>query len=323
MMRAVKCLVPGGIETLSLMSIPIPVPATGEVLIKVHATALNRADLLQRRGLYPPPPGYTDVLGLECAGELITPTASLPQGSRVMGFLRGGGYAEYVSVHQGQILPIPASLSFTEAASICEAWLTAYKCLCYLGRAKAGERVLIHAGASGVGSALIPLAKWKGLTVFCTCGTAAKADFCRSLGADRVINYKTEDFGSIVEQAGGVDLIMDSVGAKHFEQNLKSIAKEGRWVVYGFLSGSKVKEVDLAKVFAKLVSLQFTSFRSRSDEFRNDVISEFIREGILEEFDKGRFRPQVYREITLEEVGVGHQIMENNENLGKIVVRVL
>ena len=322
MMKAVKCLTPGGIESLSLISTPIPSPKADEVLIKVHATALNRADILQRKGFYNPPIGTTDILGLECAGEIVGGNSQWSLGSKVMGFLRGGGYAQYVTVHKDHVLPIPSNISYVQAAGIPEAWLTAYKCLLYLGKGKPSEKVLIHAGASGIGTALIPLAKWQGLTVAATCGTAEKEKICKSLGADMVWNYKNGSFVNCVKEMGGADLIMDCVGSSYFDNNLECINKEGRWVIYGFLGGSKLKEIDLNKLFAKLATVILTSFRSRSDEFRTWVIKDFIEKGVLDQFQSGHFSPLIYKVISWKDVGLGHQIMEKNENFGKIVMTV-
>lgn len=322
-MRAIKCIGAGGVEVMKLTQVPIPTPGPNEVLIKVHATALNRADLLQRRGLYPPPTGFTDILGLECSGEISGGHNQWPIGTRVMGFLRGGGYAEYVTVHKDQVLPIPSKLSYTQAAGLCEVFLTAYKCLFYLGKGQSQENVLVHAGASGVGLALIQLAKWKNLKVFTTCGSSDKEKICKDIGADFVWNYKSGSFLPAIKSFGGADLIMDSVGANYFPDNISCLNKNSRWVIYGFLSGSKVKDIDLAKIFAKLCTLHFTSFRARSDEFRNDVIRKFIADGVLEEFENGRLKSIVYKELGVEDVQSGHLMMEKNENIGKIVVRII
>ena len=323
MMRAIKCLKPGGVDALSFVTVPIPVPLPHEILIKVHATALNRADTLQRRGLYNPPAGTTDILGLECSGEVCSDSAQWPRGSKVMGFLRGGGYAEYVAVHKDHVLPMPSALSFIQAAAVAEVWLTAFKCLVHLGKARPHETVLVHAGASGVGTALIALAKWQGLKVIATCGSPEKELVCKELGADLVWNYKNGSFLQTVKEAGGVDLIMDSVGKNYFHDNIESLNKEGRWVVYGFLSGSHVKDFDMMKIFAKLATLHFTSFRSRSDEFRTALIQEFISYKILDQFQSGRFSPKIYKELNFDQVRQGHEIMDRNENSGKIVMRVI
>ena len=318
-MRAVKVLMPGGSDMLKIVQVPIPVPRAEEVLIKVHSTAINRADILQRKGLYPPPIGTTDVLGLECSGVVAKGNGWWAEGTPVMGFLRGGGYAEYATVHKGHVLPMPSRMSFVEAAAVAEVWLTAYKCLKYIGKAQAGETVLVHAGASGVGSALIQLGKYYGLKVLSTCGSDAKVKYCQDLGADFVWNYKN---GSFVEGFDGrsADLILDCVGKDYFEDNVKIIKKEGRWVVYGFLSGSKI-QTDLGQIFGKLVQLNFTSFRSRTDEYREKVVKEFVQENLLEKFGH-TFKSCVFKTIRLEDISEGHDLMQNNENSGKIVVKV-
>lgn len=319
-MRAVKVLQPGASDMLKIVQMPIPVPKPEEVLIKVHSTAINRADILQRKGLYPPPPGTTDVLGLECSGVIAKGNGWWAEGTPVMGFLRGGGYAEYATVHKGQVLPMPNQMSFIDAAAIAEVWLTAYKCLKYIGKAQPGETVLIHAGASGVGSALIQLAKFYNLQVLTTCGSEAKVKYCQDLGADFAWNYKN---GPFIEGFNGksADLIMDCVGKDYFEDNVKIIKKEGRWVVYGFLSGSKI-QTDLGLIFGKLVQLSFTSFRSRGDEFREKVVKEFLQEKLLEKFEDGRFKSCVFKTVSLEDIKEGHDIVQNNENSGKVVVKV-
>ena len=324
MMKIVKVLAFGGIEQLSIAQAPLPKPTQDEVMIKVSATDINRADILQRKGLYPPPKGTTDILGLECAGVICQGNQRWKEGTRVLGFLRGGGYAEYAVVNSGQVLPVPEGLDLVQAAAVAEVWLTAYKCLKHISRCAKGETVLVHAGASGVGSALIQLGKYYGLQVFATCGSDEKVEYCKKLGADLAINYKTSNWAEEVKLNGGADLIMDSVGRGYWDDNVSVLRQQGRWVIYGFLSGSKL-ETDLMRVFAKQASVYFTSFRGRSDEYRNSVVAEFVNEGLMNRFvgdGDNKFDACVYKVIDIEDVALGHKIIESNENLGKIVMRV-
>ncbi|CAG9330404.1 unnamed protein product [Blepharisma stoltei] len=323
MMRAVTTAGFGDIDVLQVSEIPRPIPGENEVLVKIHASALNRADTLQRKGLYPPPPGASNIIGLECTGEVAESVGSWASGKRVMSILSGGGYAEYATIPSDHLIPIPDNLSYEEAAAIPEGWITAYQILFYIAKGKPQEKVLIHAGASGVGTALIQLAKLKGLLVAVTCGSQEKMDFCRNLGADLAINYKTESFKEKIRDFGGVDIVLDCIGANYFEDNLDAINLDGRWIIYGTMGGHQVNQVSLRGLMAKRVSLITTTLRSRSKEYKADLIKEFINDGILDAFQNGILKPILYRTFSMEEVALAHELMEKNENSGKIVLKII
>lgn len=323
-MRAVVVKEFGGPEQLSITDLPNPQPGPGEVLIAVRATALNRADLLQRRGLYPPPPGATCVLGLECAGvvEALGPGVTTRKlGERVMALLPGGGYAEQVTVSERLAVPIPEGMSFTDAAAIPEAFLTAQEALFTLGDLRPGQRVLIHAAAGGVGSAAVQLARRAGARVAATTGSEAKCELARELGAELAINYREAAFGSACREAfGGVDLVLDFVGGSYWEEHAKLLAEGGRLVVIGVLGGAKAT-VNLGQLLARRLQILGLVMRSRSLEDKTAITERFVAKS-LPGFVSGELEPVLDRVFTLEEVRLAHERMEQNLNLGKIVLEV-
>ncbi|HEY8393937.1 MAG TPA: NAD(P)H-quinone oxidoreductase [Thermaerobacter sp.] len=326
-MRAVLVRQPGGPEQLYLGEYPTPEPHEGELLVRVRATALNRADILQRRGLYPPPPGASPILGLEMAGVVERTGPGCPgwqPGDRVFALLPGGGYAEYVTVPAGMAMRIPAKLTFEEAAAIPEAFFTAYQTLFWIGRLQAGERVLVHAGASGVGTAAIQLARDAGAEVLVTAGSEAKLEACRSLGASHAFNYKDGPFAPrVLEATGGrgVDLVLDFVGAPYWEQNLECLATDGRLVLIATMGGGVLERCDLRRLLAKRLQVTGTTLRSRSPEYKARLTQEFATR-ILPRFAEGRLRPIIDRVFPWEQVADAHRYMEANRNIGKIVLRV-
>eukprot|EP00358_Blepharisma_japonicum_P006894 CAMPEP_0202942162 /NCGR_PEP_ID=MMETSP1395-20130829/2328_1 /ASSEMBLY_ACC=CAM_ASM_000871 /TAXON_ID=5961 /ORGANISM="Blepharisma japonicum, Strain Stock R1072" /LENGTH=233 /DNA_ID=CAMNT_0049638101 /DNA_START=243 /DNA_END=940 /DNA_ORIENTATION=+ len=233
-----------------------------------------------------------------------------------MAILPGGGYAEYAAVQSDHLMPIPDNLSYEEAAAIPEGWVTAYQLLFYIARGKAQEKVLVHAGASGVGTALIQLAKLKGLKVAITCGSQEKMEFCKNLGADLAINYKTESFKQKVKEFGGADIVLDCIGANYFEDNLDAIRLDGRWVIYGTMGGHQVNQVSLRGMMGKRISLISTTLRNRSDEYKADLVRSFIDDGILDAFRNSVLKPIIYRTFPIEKIAEAHEIMEKNENSG-------
>jgi tumor protein p53-inducible protein 3 len=325
--KAVRVLEPGGPEKLKLLDVDPPEPGAGEVAIDVHAAGINRADLLQRRGLYPPPPGVTDILGMECAGEVsaLGPgcVGALGLGARVMALLGGGGYAERVVVPEAMAMKIPDQLSFEAAAAIPEAFLTAREALVVVGRVQARESVLIHAAAGGVGSAAVQLGHALGARVFATAGGSAKCEFVQSLGADFAIDYKSEDFAAVIarETAGhGVDVILDFVGAAYAEKHAAILAMRGRHVLIGTLSGAQVS-LNLGRLLSKRQTLVGFNMRGRSAQEKIELTRAFVRT-TLPLFDDGRLKPLLDSVFSLAEVAKAHERMEANENLGKIVLRV-
>jgi putative PIG3 family NAD(P)H quinone oxidoreductase len=325
-MKAVVFTRPGGPEVLELGDVEPPVPGPSEVLIEVGAAAVNRPDLLQRRGLYPPPPGASDILGLECAGVVtaVGPgTSSVTVGDRVMALLAGGGYAEQVSVPERQTLPIPKGLDVTQAAAIPETFLTAFEALFSFGKLGPAESVLIHAAAGGVGSAAVQLAKASGARVFATTSGGEKAKLAESLGADRVVDYRNEDFASVVLEAtsgAGVDVIVDLVGAAYAEAHARCLATGGRHVVVGLLGGAKAS-LDLGRLLMKRQTITGFAMRPRPLADKAAIVEGFRRR-FLPLFETGRLRPVIDRVYPLSEVRLAHERMEANQNLGKIVLSV-
>lgn len=325
-MKAVVVRQPGDPSQLELTELPDPVAAPGEVLVAVAASALNRADLLQRRGLYPPPPGASPLLGLECAGTVIAHGRGVSEpalGSRVMALLPGGGYAELATVPAGMAIPIPERLSFAEAAAIPEAFLTAQEALLTRGRLAAGEIALIHAGASGVGSAAVQLALQHGATVIATCGSPEKAAAVRALGVSHVVDYRSEDFVARVaevSQGRGADVIVDFVGGAYWEKHARCLAAGGRCVVVGLLGGASAK-VDLARLLSQRHELLGLVMRTRSLSDKLAITRRFVREALPLVAD-GRLRPVIDSVLPLAEVRRAHERMEQNANIGKIVLQV-
>lgn len=325
-MQALLVEEPGGPEQLQLGTAPKPTPGPEEVLVRVHATALNRADTLQRRGKYPPPEGASSILGLEMAGVVEATgkrVAHLNAGDRVFGLLPGGGYAGYAVIHREMAMAVPPGLSLEEAAAIPEVFLTAFQALHWLGALEGGEHALIHAGGSGVGTAAIQLARLAGARVAIT-ASAPKHEVCRTLGAKTTIDYKTEDFAARVEDVtggDGVDLIIDFIGAPYFEKNIQSLAVDGRLVLLATLGGSRLESVDLRSFFQKRIQLFVSTLRSRSLEYKIRLTQDFAAYA-LPAFVDGDLCPVIDRVYDWTEAVAAHRCMEANENTGKLVLRV-
>jgi tumor protein p53-inducible protein 3 len=325
--KAVIVTEPGGPEKLQLVELPEPEPEQGEVAIQIHASALNRADLLQRRGSYPPPAGTTNILGLECAGVVSAlgpgSSESVRVGDRVMVLLAGGGYAERVVVPEALLMRIPEALSFEQAAAVPEAFLTAREALFAAGKLLPGESVLVHAAAGGVGSAAVQLAHEHGARVFATAGGPAKCEWVRGLGVDSVIDYKSQDFAAVIEeqtQGRGVDVILDFIGAAYAEQHARCLALRGRQVLIGVMGGA-LASVNFGRLLQKRQSLLGVVMRSRSTQEKIELTRAFART-CLPLFADGRLKPIVDSVFSLTDVARAHQRMEANENLGKIVLKV-
>lgn len=325
-MKAVIVSTPGGPAGLQLAEVPEPELVPGSIRIAVRAAALNRADLLQRRGLYPPPPGASHILGLECAGvveAVASDVRSIQPGARVMALLSGGGYAERAVVAAGNAMPIPEPLTFTQAAAIPEAFLTAYEALFSLGQLRAGERVLIHAAASGVGSAALQLARDAGAISIATAGSAEKLAFARRLGAAHALDYHAGDLGAAVLAASdghGIDVALDFIGASYADCHLRSLAARGRWVLIGLLGGSEIK-LDLRTFMQKRLQLLGLIMRTRTDEEKSAIVQRFSQR-FLPDFAPGKLEPIIDRVYPLSEVRAAHERMESNQNLGKIVLEL-
>jgi tumor protein p53-inducible protein 3 len=292
-----------------------------ELRIAVRATAVNRADLLQAAGHYPPPPGASDVLGLECAGvvaEAGSEVRGWNVGDRVMALLPGGGYAEEVTVHHGSAMHVPDALSDEEAAAIPEVFLTAFLNLFLLARVREGETALIHGGGSGVGTAATTLCKLAGVRVIVTAGSDEKCARCLEHGADAAINYKTEDFA---EKARGVNVILDHVGARYLPRDLDALATDGRIVIIGSMGGVREASLDVVKLLGKRAQITGSTLRSRSNEEKAAIVSAFL-ERFGADLDAGRIRPVIYKVMPLERWEEAHELMASSDHFGKIVLSV-
>ncbi|MFC1464835.1 MAG: NAD(P)H-quinone oxidoreductase [Candidatus Brachytrichaceae bacterium NZ_4S206] len=320
-MKAILFDAPGGPEVLRYGDVPDPRPAEGELLVRVRATAVNRADTLQRRGNYAPPPGASPILGLELAGEVVQPAGPWRAGDRVMAVVTGGGYAELATVPAGMAMRIPDQFSFEQAAAIPEVFLTAYLNLFTLGKLSAGETALIHAGASGVGTAAIQLARAAGAQVIATAGAPEKVAFCRDLGAALAINYKQEDFAERVlafTEGRGADVVLDFVGAPYWNANLRAMAMNGRLMLIGMLGGSR-GELDLGPIMAKRITVTGTTLRRTPLPEKIALTQAFVAFA-MPRFERGELRPIVDSVYPLRDAAEAHRRMEANRNIGKIVL---
>lgn len=310
-------------ETHALEIGEAPRPALGprDLRIDVRATAVNRADLLQRAGRYPPPPGASEILGLECAGivtEVGAEVRGWTIGDRAMALLAGGGYAEDVVVDAGSAMHVPDALSDDEAAAIPEVFLTAFLNLFLLARLREGETALIHGGGSGVGTAATTLAKLAGARVLVTAGSREKCERCLAHGADVAIDYREEDF---VEKARGANVILDHIGARYLPRDLEALAMDGRIVVIGSMGGERTAEIDVVKLLGKRAQIIGSTLRSRSAAEKAAIVSAFI-ERFGADLSAGRIHPVIHTVMPLERADEAHDLMEASEHFGKIVLRV-
>ncbi len=326
-MKAIVITKSGDPDVLQLRDVEEPKPSQDEILVKVQATALNRADLLQRRGHYPPPPGTReDIPGLEFAGTIAgvgEKVTSFNPGNRVMGLLPGEGYAEKIVTHERMAIPIPANLNFDQAAAIPEAFLTAYDALFSQLELKSDERLLVHAVGSGVGIAALQLAKNAGAIVFGTAGSEDKLAKARDLGLNFGINYKRQDFREkvLAKTSGlGVNTILDTVGSPYWEKNLACLATNGRMIIIGLMGGAKV-EANLGILLKKRLRIMGSVLRARLLEEKIALTKTFV-ETTLPLFESGKLQPIIDRTFLLEEAAEAHAYMEKNKNFGKIVLRI-
>ena len=325
-MRAVTVPSPGGPDALVLDDVDDPVPAAGEVLVDVTATAVNRADVLQRKGFYDPPPGAARYPGLECSGriaELGDGVTGWSVGDEVCALLSGGGYAERVAVPAGQLLPVPAGLSLLEAAALPEAACTVWSNVFDVAALKPGEVLLVHGGTSGIGTMALQLARRHGARVLCTVGTPDKAARAVELGAERAVLYRDEDFVDVVRSATegrGADVVLDNMGAAYLERNVKVLATGGRLVVIGMQGGVKA-ELDLGRLLSKRASVHATALRARPVEEKAAIV-EAVRREVWPPVEAGEVLPVVDRVLPLAEVAEAHRVMEASEHVGKIVLQV-
>jgi NADPH2:quinone reductase len=325
-MTVIAVRAPGGPEVLVPEQRGVPQPGEGEVLIKVAAAGVNRPDVAQRQGNYPPPKGATDIPGLEIAGEVVAlgPGATRWKlGDKVMALVVGGGYAEYCPAHASHCLPIPGGLSMIEAAAIPETFFTVWHNTFERGRLKAGETLLVHGGSSGIGTAAIQLAKAFGAKVITTAGSPAKCDACRKLGADVAVNYKSEDFVAATKDATagkGADVVLDMVGGDYIERNYEAAAVEGRIVQIAFLGSSKAK-VDFRRLMLKRLTHTGSTLRARSVADKG-AIARAVEEHVLPLVASGRVRPVIDSTFPLAQAAAAHARMETSQHIGKIVLTV-
>jgi putative PIG3 family NAD(P)H quinone oxidoreductase len=324
-MRAVVITEPGEPEVLQWLEVPDPVPGPGEVVIDVAASGVNRADLMQRMGFYPPPPGAPPYPGLECSGRVRAvgdQVTSWRPGDEVCALLSGGGYAEQVAVPEGQLLPVPGTVEVTTAAAFPETACTVYANVFELAGLAAGEMLLVHGGSSGIGTMAIQLAKAFGARVACTAGSPEKLARCRALGADVAINYRTEDFVEAVMRATsgtGADVILDIMGASYLSRNLAALAVNGRLVVIGRQGGSQA-ELDLGVLQAKRASLYATTLRARPVHEKAAVVTA-VREHVWPLIEAGKVAAVIDRELPMSQAAAAHRAMGASEHVGKILLR--
>ena len=315
----------GDPEVLKLHSMPVPEPGPGEVLIKVAAAGVNRPDVMQRKGLYPPPPGATDVPGLEVSGTVVSVGQNVskpPINSEVCALVTCGGYAEYCLAAASICLPVPEKISLVNAAGIPETFFTVWTNVFKRGQLKAGESLLVHGGSSGIGTTAIQLGKAFGATVYTTAGTSDKCEFCNNLGADAAINYREQDFSEEIKrltEGKGVNVILDMVGGPYFPKNIRLLADEGRLVQIALMQGSKA-EVDFRSLLLKRVTLTGSTLRPRSVEEKTKI-AQALQKNVWPLLESGAIRPIIHETFPLKQASEAHCLMESSAHIGKILLK--
>ena len=326
-MKCVEIREFGAASGLSVTRIPVPQAGPDEVLIKVYAAGVNRPDVAQRQGVYPPPPGASDIPGLEVAGEIVVvgdEIDSFKVGDRVCALVTGGGYAEYAAAPAQQCLPIPDRLSYIEAAALPEVFFTVWSNVFDRAELQAGESFLVHGGSSGIGSAAIQLAKLFGATVYTTVGTDEKAKYCLALGADLAINYRDQDFVEILNSATsgkGVDVILDMVGGDYVQRNIDLAAADGRIVSIAFLLGAQV-HLNLSSVMMKRLTISGSTLRARNPAFKGALAKTLLTK-VWPALASGKISSNVFQVFPLDEAASAHMLMENSDHMGKLVLEVI
>jgi putative PIG3 family NAD(P)H quinone oxidoreductase len=311
-------------EELMIGEIEKPFPSSKQILVKVKAAGINRADIMQRQGKYPPPKGASTILGLEISGIVVKTGSEVTKwkkGDKVFGLLPGGGYAEYAAINEDMAMPIPNNLTMTEAAAIPEVFLTAYQAIIYYGKIKSGDTLLIHAGASGVGTAAIQIAKELNAKIIIT-ASKAKHNACINLGAEKTIDYKTEDFFTEVlnfTNDQGVDVIIDFIGAPYLQRNLNLLKSDGRLIMLSSLGGRIVNELDISRIVGKRLSIIGSALRSRDLFYQTKLVNEFSSFA-MEKFATGKFKPVIDKVFNFRNASEAHKFMEENKNIGKIIL---
>ncbi|MDR3537372.1 MAG: NAD(P)H-quinone oxidoreductase [Acetobacteraceae bacterium] len=315
----------GGPEVLKPATGPLPQPKPDEVLIRVQAAGVNRPDVAQRQGSYPPPPGASPILGLEVAGEVVqvgSSVTTLKVGESVCALANGGGYAEYCAVPATQCLPFPVGYDALRAAALPETSFTVWANLFQAGQLAAGQKALIHGGSGGIGVTAIQLAHAFGATVYATAGSDEKCAACRKLGADTAINYRTEDFADVVKkltEGRGVNVILDMVGAPYMTRNVRSLALDGRLVLIAFLGGSKVENFDFVHVMVKRLVITGSTMRPRTTAQKGAIAAE-LREKVWPLLNAGKCAPVIHATFPLAQAAAAHRLMETSQHIGKIML---
>jgi len=324
LMQAVSIRESGNPDVLQLETVAVPELREAEVLVRVRAAGVNRPDILQRLGRYPVPADASPLPGLEIAGEIVAVGASAGRwnaGDKVMALTHGGGYAEYCRVDAGHCLPVPAALSFIEAAAVPETFFTVWYNVFMRARLGAGETILVHGGSSGIGTTAIQLAKANGATVIVTAGSDKKCDFCTDLGADHAINYKTADWeSSVAELTGkqGVDVVLDMVAGPYMQKNINVLGRDGRYVIIAFLQGPKA-ELDMRRVLGNRITITGSTLRPQTTEEKAAIATE-LSDHVLPLLDSGDVRPIIHATFPLADARLAHELMESSQHMGKIVL---
>lgn len=322
-MTAVEITAPGGPGVLQLSQRPIPVPRQGQVVIELAYAGVNRPDTLQRAGLYNPPEGASDLPGLEGAGIISAVGLGVTQwsvGDKVCALLPGGGYAQFAATCAAHCLPVPKGLSLKQAACLPETFFTVYSNVFERGKLQVGEKFLVHGGSSGIGTTAIQLAHLFGSRVFATAGSEKKCQVCKDLGAERVINYRSEAFEDVLKPYGGVDLILDMVGGGYIQRNLKSLADDGRLVQIAFLQGPQVT-LNLVQMMARRLSITGSTLRPQSDLAKAEIAGSLLHK-VWPHLAAGRIAPVMDSEFPLAKVAQAHERMESSQHIGKIVLKI-
>jgi NADPH2:quinone reductase len=325
-MKVVHIVAPGGPEQLQPSVRPVPTPGEGEVLVRVEAAGVNRPDVMQRQGRYPPPPGASDLPGMEIAGEIVSlgnKVSGVAVGDKIISLLPGGGYAAYAIAAAPLCMPIPKGLSMVEAAAIPETFMTVWTNLFERGGCKAGDTVLIHGGTSGIGTTAIQLAAAHGAKVYATAGSADKARACEKLGAIRGIDYRNEDFVEVIKtatQGYGIDVTLDMVAGSYVQRNIDVAAVEGRIVTISMLGGAKA-EINLGPMLVKRVTLTGSTLRARTIA-QKAAVANAMRHNVWPLIESGKVKPVIFKTFPLNEAGEAHRLMESSNHIGKIVLTV-
>ncbi|MBB3975993.1 putative PIG3 family NAD(P)H quinone oxidoreductase [Rhizobium azooxidifex] len=324
-MSYVEVREPGGPEHLVIAQGPLPLLRTGEILVRVAAAGINRPDLMQRKGDYPPPPGASPILGLEIAGEVVAlgpDVTAFTVGDKVCALANGGGYAQYCTVPASQALRFPKGYEPARAAALPETFFTVWANLFMMADLKAGETVLVHGGTSGIGTTAIQLARAFGAKVYATAGTAEKCEACVGLGAHRAINYRTEDFAAVIAEETdrrGVDVILDMVGATYFDRNLKSLGLDGRLSIIAFLGGTFAEKVNLGPILLRRLRIMGSAMRPRTAA-EKQAIRDDLLEKVWPLLDAGRLAPVIQAVLPFTEVVNAHRMLEHGDHVGKVVI---